>query len=172
MNEIREIVTRAVVGRGKKIIRQSDTLTASNEPYSILGCWVINHDFEGKLHDDVVTIDGTYEIDIWYSYESNTKTDIARQQVSYTKTIKTRQIANDINKDCREILIQAIQEPTVTNASINEDTICVDICFELLVEVIGETKIKVQILEQVDYCDFDDEDFENEIDEDFIHDKD
>lgn len=170
MNEIREIVTKAVVGKGKKIIRQTNVLKAPNEPYSILGCWVINHTFSGELDENCVTITGTYEVDIWYSYENNSKTDVLREEVTYTKTVNTKQVAIDINKDCRDILIQAIQEPTVTNAVINECDVCVDICFELLVEIIGETKIKVQILDQIDSCDIEFDDFESEIDEDFIHD--
>lgn len=168
MNDIREIVTKAIVGRGRKIIKQSDNIPVTNEPCSVLGCWVINHDFVGTLDGSVVTVNGTYEVDIWYSYDNNTKTDVVRGQIAYNNTIKTREVAQDINKECRDILIHAVSEPTVTNAIINEDNICVDICFELLVEVIGEAKIKVQILDQVDYCDFDD-DFENEIDENFIH---
>lgn len=168
MNDIREIVTKAIVGRGRKIIKQSDNIPVTNEPCSVLGCWVINHDFVGTLDGSVVTVNGTYEVDIWYSYDNNTKTDVVRGQIAYDNTIKTREVAQDINKECRDILIHAVSEPTVTNAIINEDNICVDICFELLVEVIGEAKIKVQILDQVDYCDFDD-DFENEIDENFIH---
>ena len=169
MNDIREIVTKAIVGRGRKIIKQSDNIHVENQAYSVLGCWVINHDFEGALDGSVVTVNGTYEVDIWYSYDNNSKTDVARGQITYCKTIKTREVAQDINRECREILIHAVSEPTVTNAVINEDSICVDVCFELLVEVIGEAKIKVQILDQVEYCDFDD-DFENEIDENFIHD--
>ena len=64
MNDIREIVTKAVVGKGKKIIQRTDEVVASNEPFSVLGCWVINHDFQGTLDDNVVTVEGTYEINI------------------------------------------------------------------------------------------------------------
>ena len=78
MNGIREIVTKAVVGKGKKLIRLTDTLTPNNTPYSILGCWIINHQFEAELCDNVVNINGTYEINIWYAYDNNTRTDIAR----------------------------------------------------------------------------------------------
>ena len=43
MNEVREIVTRAVVAKGKKIFRVCEIVNPSNAAYSILGCWVINH---------------------------------------------------------------------------------------------------------------------------------
>ena len=45
MNEVREIVTKAIVAKGKKYISLSHNITSNKNPYSILGCWVINHDY-------------------------------------------------------------------------------------------------------------------------------
>jgi len=58
MNEIREIVTKAIVGKGKKIIRIKDSVTPKNEAFSILGCWIINHEFEATLIDNKVEVAG------------------------------------------------------------------------------------------------------------------
>ena len=84
MNEIREIVTKAVVGKGKKLIRLRNTVTPDNLAFSILGCWVINHEFEAGLKENVVEVDGTLEVNIWYAYDNNTKTDVAKLSVSYS----------------------------------------------------------------------------------------
>ena len=53
-NCIREIVTKAIVGKGKKLIRIKNCVTTENAPYSILGCWIINHNFNATLDDDFV----------------------------------------------------------------------------------------------------------------------
>ncbi len=172
MNDIREIVTKAVVAKGKKIIRETTNITPDNQADAILGCWIINHQFEAELSGDKANVLGEYEVNIWYSYDNNSKTDIARKVVNYEKKINTRNIVTDINRDCRDILITATQSPTCTNAQIVNDDICVDCTFELLAEVIGETKVKVAILHQNDYYDFTNEDFEDEINEDFIIEKD
>ena len=50
MSEVREIVTRAVVAKGKKIFRVNEVVVPLNEAYSVLGCWVINHEFEASLN--------------------------------------------------------------------------------------------------------------------------
>ena len=42
MNNYREIVTKAVVSKGKKLFTSTNTVTVNN-PSTILGCWVINH---------------------------------------------------------------------------------------------------------------------------------
>ena len=78
MNEVREIVTRAVIAKGKKIFRVSELVKPVNETFSILGCWVINHEFEAQLNDKKVDLNGNFEINVWYAYDNNTKTDVAR----------------------------------------------------------------------------------------------
>lgn len=39
----KEIVTKAVIGKGKKIFKDNYTIEIENQPTTILGCWVINH---------------------------------------------------------------------------------------------------------------------------------
>ena len=43
MASTREIVTKAVVGKGKKTFTTTKTVTPECIPTTILGCWVINH---------------------------------------------------------------------------------------------------------------------------------
>ena len=170
MSNYREIVTKAVVGKGKKKDSKEFTFKVEKNISKSLGCWIINHQFEAELCDNVVNINGTYEINIWYAYDNNTKTDIARQVSNYNQTIKIREIVQDLNSDCRDVIVRVAQQPTVTNGAICDNLINVDIIIELLAEVIGETKIKVSIFDQFDPCDpYEEEDFENQINEDFIN---
>ena len=43
----KEIVTKAIVGKGKKHFLNNYSITADNIPTTVLGCWVINHKFKG-----------------------------------------------------------------------------------------------------------------------------
>lgn len=43
MASYREIVTKTVIGKGKKIFSNHYNLTPEQVPTTILGCWVINH---------------------------------------------------------------------------------------------------------------------------------
>jgi len=168
MNEIREIVTKAVVGKGKKMIRIQNNIVPDNEAYSILGCWIINHEFEASLDRDNVVINGSYEVDIWYAYDKNTVTDIAKAKLDYTEIIKTRQIVKEVDQNSRDVIVRVIQQPTCTNASIDDNGICIDIVIELVAEVIGETKMIVTVFAPNDITEEYEDDFENEINEDFI----
>lgn len=169
MSEVREIVTRAVVAKGKKIFRLKEIICPVNEAFSILGCWVINHDYDAKLAQKKVDLSGSFEIDIWYAYDNNTKTDIAKANVTYDGIIKVREIiCNSINDSC-DVIARILQQPTCTNALITDKGIEIDVIFEVIVEVIGETKMMVTVF---NCCDTNEsvDDFENEINEDFIKD--
>lgn len=167
MNEIREIVTKAVIAKGKKTIRLKSIVTPSNDTFSILGCWVINHGFTATLEQDCVLIDGNFEINIWYAYDENSKTEIAREVQNYTDSIKTRQIVKNVNST-KDVIVRVLQQPTCTNASITENGIEVEVVLEEAVDVIGETKIAVTAFTNIDPDTLDDS-FENEINENFIN---
>lgn len=170
MNEIREIMTKAVVGKGKKTIRLRNNLTPEYEAFSILGCWVINHEFDASLDGTTVNLDGTLEVNVWYSYANNTRTDVARQVFRYHETVKTRQVVKDVSNN-KDIIVRVIQQPTCTSAIINNNVVEVEIVFEVIAEVIGETKMVVTVFTNMDSVETIDDNFENEINENFIKEK-
>mgnify|MGYP003301148677 CR=1 FL=1 len=55
MNNYREIVTKAVVSKGKKLFTSTNSVTVNN-PSTILGCWVINHNFNGVKNNQTPII--------------------------------------------------------------------------------------------------------------------
>jgi spore coat protein E len=168
MNEIREIVTRAVVAKGKKVFNLIEKVTTNEKPYSILGCWVINHEFEATKLNNTVKLDGEFEINIWYSTNNNTRTDIIRETISYKKDIETRTIVKDYLENSDDILARIIQHPTVTNAKILDDYIEVDITFEIVAEIIGETKMKVTVFKEVENWEEEIDTLDMELNEEFL----
>lgn len=169
MNEIREIVTKAVIGKGKKLIKINNEIESQQSIDSILGCWIINHSFKAELDNNNVEVNGSYEINIWYSLNNNTETDVLKETVQYQETIKTRQIIDDIDKDCRDVIVRAIQKPTCTNAEITENGVCVTVVIEMIGEIIGETKMIVNVFSKDEVKEDFVDDFENEINEDFLN---
>lgn len=170
MSEIREIVTKAIVAKGKKSINLSHSIETSIHPYSILGCWIINHQYEAYKENDLVYITGSFDINIWYSMENNTKTDVLRENVNYKKDIKTKQIVEDYLEHSDDVLIKVLKQPTATNAKIYDGKIDIDVTFDILAEVLGETKMQVTVFKDMtNYEDVDDPDIE--VNEDFLKDK-
>ena len=106
MSEVREIVTRAVLAKGRKTFRICETITPDNPPYSVLGCWVINHEFEATQNEKQVELFGNFEINIWYAYDNNTQTEIARAKTTYQGVIKVRDIVCDATTDHKDVIVR------------------------------------------------------------------
>ena len=170
MASTREIVTKAVVGKGKKTFTTTKAVTPECVPTTILGCWVINHSNDSVLGTNCVNVDGTFDVNVWYANTENTSTKIASATINYKENIKIREISCDSINRNSEVQIKVLQQPTCTNACITQNGIELEIVFELLVEVIGETKIMVTVFTcQESFEPIDD--FENEINEDFLRDE-
>ncbi len=167
MNEVREIVTRAVLAKGRKKFKIKETVSVNTDVSSVLGCWIINHQFSTVLNGLEVVVNGSFENNIWYSAENNSRTDVARSTTEYCGVVKVKEVLNDNISDHCDVVARVLQQPTCTNALIINDGIEIEVVFEILVEVIGETKMMVNVVSQI--CNDDDLDnLENEINEDFL----
>ena len=85
----KEIVTKAVIGKGKKKYRNSYQITVEQVPTTILGCWIINHNFSAREDNGKILINGSFDANIWYSYDSDTKTAVITKKITYTEEEKT-----------------------------------------------------------------------------------
>lgn len=167
MNMLREIVTKAIVAKGKKRIKLNSLIQPENHVYSVLGCWIINHDFETIREEDTIIVNGSFEVNVWYSLQNNTKTEVTRKKITYEEKIVTKQIVNDYILDTEEVEARIVEAPSVVNASIKGEDISAEIEMEILAEIIGETKIQVTIFRPEEEAE-DLDDFENQIDENFL----
>jgi len=175
MSSYKEIVTKAVVGKGKKYFNNTYTIEATNTPSTVLGCWVINHKFKGYKSGDKIGVDGSYDVNIWYSYENDSKTTVINKQIKYNDifNVKIKDDA-DIAGDT-DIIVRTLKQPTCKKVDIGENnTITFDIEKELGVEIVGETKMKIAIEDDEEpWQNLDEEvteDIEKEIDENVTED--
>lgn len=146
MGEYREIITKAVVAKGRKFTKSNHTICPDNSPSSILGCWIINHTYEAEKIGKTVEICGYYDINVWYSYNDNTQTEVVTERVEYTDTVKLKYRDPDCLDD-HDVIARVLQQPNCIEAVIspNGNKIIVHVEREFLVEVIGETKIVVEV---------------------------
>ena len=173
----KEIVTKAVIGKGKKYFKNNYNITVSDNPTTVLGCWVINHKFKGYKSGEKIGVDGSYDVNIWYSYDNDSKTTVVNKTISYNDlfNVKTRMDA-DLTGDT-DIIVRTLKQPTCSKVNIEgKGVITFDIEKELGVEVVGETKVKIAIEEDEEPWDeIDDEmdekieeEIDNKVNEDYI----
>ena len=147
----KEIVTKAVIGKGKKKYRNSYQVTTEQTPTTILCCWIINHNFSAKEVDGKILIDGSFDVNIWYSYDADTKTAVITKKITYSEEEKLNiETMNVVNKD---IIVRSLKQPTCISAKEEGNVINIEIEKELGLEIIGDTKVKVSSVEEEDTWD-------------------
>ena len=166
MSEYREIITKAVVAKCRKFTQSTHTISPSQKPTSILGGWIINHKYDAEKIGKTVEIEGTYDINVWYSYADNTKTEVVTERVSYVDVIKLRYRDKNYLDDEHEVIAKVLQQPNCLEVTIspNGNKVVVQAEREFLAEVVGETKVVVEV--NSDWTESDEEEaWEEELDE-------
>ena len=144
----REIISKAVISKGKKVFNEEGSINSENKPSTILGCWVINHKFNGVKQNEKINISGSYDINIWYSYDNDTKTDVVKETHTYNEIVKMKDI--DDNYDNVSIVLRSLTDPKCVKVEISDNTINYKIDLELGIELVGDVKMKVSIDENID----------------------
>ena len=176
-NNYKEIVTKAIIGKGKKTFKNEYELTTENNVDTVLGCWVINSNIRGSKKEDYIKINGNFDVNIWYSYANNTKTDVVTKKIYYEELVKVKIKENGDLNDDSEIIIRCLKNPSCIDVSNDENKIKYTISKELGIEVVGDTKIKIAIQNNEDDYDIieDEEDVSEEIEKgvntDYLNDK-
>ena len=140
MSNYKEIVTKAVVSKGKKLFTSTNNVMVNN-PSTILGCWVINHNFNGVKEGNKIIIDGSYDVNIWYSYDNDTKTDVVRETNKYSEVINMRERDNTSGE---EIIVRSLKQPSCVKVDIDGNNITYTIEKELGIELVGDIKVKIE----------------------------
>ena len=146
----KEIVTKAVIGKGKKTSVSSCNITPEITPDTVLGCWVINHEFNGRNNGGSVNVTGGFDVNVWYSYDNNTKTSVATDHFNYSENMNLK-LKNDSKlTNTSEIIVRSLKQPTVTDVKIENGQVSMNVEKELGIEIVGDTMVKVSVEEDED----------------------
>lgn len=165
MANYKEIVTKAVLGKGKKTFSNTYSVVPSEVATTVLGCWVINHTFKGVRDGDKIVINGSFDVNIWYSCLNDTSTEVIKERQTYREVVSVRS-RDTTDVDSEEIIVRSLSGPTCTSTSIEDGKIIYTIEKDLGVELVGDTKVKIQVDEDEEPWDSLDDDIneENEVD--------
>ena len=164
MASYKEIVTKAIVGKGKKYFKNNYSVEAK-EATNVLGCWVINHKFKGYKSGDKIGVDGSFDVNIWYSYDNDSKTTVINKKVEYNDLFNVKVKENaDLSGDT-DIIVRTLKQPNCSKVNIQDGVIYFDVEKELGVEIVGETKVKIAIEEDEEPWDEVDDEVTEEIEQ-------
>jgi len=161
MANYKEIVTKAVIAKGKKTFTSNDSVSVNNTPSTILGCWIINHNFDGVKSLDKVSINGSYDVNIWYSYDNDTKTDVVKVTNSYNEIVNMRNSSEFDGSE--QVIVRSLKQPTCVKVDIDGNNINYTIEKELGIELVGDVKVKIEANLEEDPWDEIEEDNKDEV---------
>ena len=164
MAYFKEIVTKAVIGKGKKTTNMDHVVDTDDSINTVLGCWVINHTFNGLNNGGKVLVNGSYDINIWYSYDNNTKTNVMVRKFNYQDVMNVKIKENGDLTSSSEIIVRALNQPSVIDVNVEGTQIKLSVHKEMGVEVVGDTKVRVSVEDEF-------EDYEEILDEEEIVEK-
>lgn len=143
----REIITKAVCGKGRKFSTVTHTVTPPNRPTSILGAWIINHQYEAARSGNGVEVIGSYDINIWYSYDKNSQTDVAKETVTYVELVPLSYVDPRHRASTEEVSAESTQEPNCVEATVSSNgaSVLIRVEREYAVEMVAETKVVVAV---------------------------
>ncbi len=146
----KEIVTKAVIGKGKKTKSEEYVITTDEKIDNVLGCWVINHNFRGSIVNNSIIVNGSYDVNIWYSYNNNTKTNVMIKKFNYEYPMNVSLKENSSLTKDSEIIVRTLSQPSVVDVNIDGLDIHLTIEKQLGVEVIGDTTVRVSVEDTFD----------------------
>ena len=127
MSNYREIVTKTIVGKGRKTFKSEHSLTPENTPNTVLGCWVINHTFNGTNNKNDVTVNGNFDVNVWYSYDNDSKTAVTTRNFTYQELLRLRVKDVDSLTNDNEIIVRSLKQPTVQDVKIKGNDVYLNI---------------------------------------------
>ncbi|WCK56159.1 outer spore coat protein CotE [Aneurinibacillus sp. Ricciae_BoGa-3] len=145
--QCREILTKAVCGKGRKYSTGTHSVTPSHHSLTILGCWVMNHVYKAVKVGETVEVNGSYEVNIWYSYNNNTETTVQKETVKFNDSVPLSYYDSNCRGDV-EVTARVSQEPHAVEAKLAGGKIIIIVEREYSVEVVGETKLCVVVCDK------------------------
>ena len=131
----------------------------------------MTHAFKGYPNSGKIVIDGSFDVNIWYSYDNDTKTNVISKKITYSNTSIVKTNANSEITPDTEVIVRSLKQPTCKKVEIKDNDITFTIEKELGIEIIGDTKAKILVEdddESWDTLDDVEEQIDNEVNENYI----
>ena len=127
----------------------------------------MSHKFKGQEDNKKINVTGSFDVNIWYSYDNDTKTTVITKPIKYKEIVRVHE--KNSTDSPKDIIVRSLKQPTCVNAKEKGKSIEFEIEKELGIEVVGDTKVKIAIEEDEEPWDIltdetEIEKIENEID--------
>ena len=146
VSNIREIITKAVIGKGRLKNKVKYTVTLDDKIDHVLGCWIVGHEYSSYMKNKKLYVEGSFDTNVWYALEDGQQSKVYVEKINYTEElpISTKEDV-DFSSDVMLVCTCPMQ-PTCLEAN-KSDSNHIEILIEkmLHVDIVGETKISIEV---------------------------
>ena len=111
---------------------------------------VITHTFNGINNNGKVVINGAYDVNVWYSYDNNTKTNVLVNRFNYQDTMNIKISEKGEFNNSSDIIVRSLNQPSVTDVNVKDNSVNLTVHKEMGAEIIGDAKVKVSVEDEFD----------------------
>ena len=166
-HQIREIITKAVIGKGHLNSKNIYKLELENNIDHVLGCWIVGHVYEANIKNEKILVKGEFDINLvatqlmhepdsnlWYALEDEPQSKVHVQKIEYNDQLAIITKENVDLKNSIELICSCPMQPICLEAKIL-DMNHVEITIEktVHVDIVGETKISIEITDKKEIWD-------------------
>ena len=139
----------------------------------------MTHQYKGYKSNGKIVVEGSYDVNIWYSYDNNSKTSVVTKKEEYSEVVNVRKRNDDTTAEDTSIIVRSLKQPACSGVEIKNDDIHFTVEKELGIEIIGDAKMKISVEEDEEPWEIlDDEvsddtlkEIDNQVEEKFINDE-
>ena len=142
----REILTKAIIAKANETIKESVSCNTNKNISKILGCWIINHNYNINLCNQKIYVEGSYDVYFWYGYDDNTKCSLLTKTYEFNDEIPFNYTLEKSNlSEKNELLDYEITPPSCFKMTFENDELIIKVERKYAIDIIGETKIKIKV---------------------------
>lgn len=153
-NEIREIITKAVIGKGHLKCKENQLIQVQQNIDHVLGCWIVAHQYESYLKNNKLYVKGNYDINLWYALNDEPQSKVHVETIQYVQELPifTKEDV-DFNNEIMLVCTCPMQPVCIEAKKIDLQE--VEVCVEktLHVDIVGETKISIEVVNKKEIWD-------------------
>ena len=151
-NNIREIITQAVIAKGKKRTLNKYPFVIENYD-KILGCWITNHRYSATFKNGQPVVLGTFDVHIWYCFHEELDSAVEKHQITYIDDMQVTKKEDREFESSDQVKGRCLNKPKCLSASHNGKDVTMEIEKEMQIEISGETCIKVEVKDEEEIWD-------------------
>lgn len=140
---LKEIVTKAVVSKGKVSDTNEIQLNVDSNVNKAIGCWIINHNYLSLVEENKVYASGYYDVHVWCAINNSSDTILVKETIEYRDEFVIDN--TNFDKENSDYRIYCIDYPTCNNLQLSNNKLLINIKKGLAIDVIGESKLLVQV---------------------------